>query len=159
MRIFFVTICILLFLMELTAQSKRPRLFGTIPDVPCEDAMTRLDYFFTEVTNDGPNAIGIAIYYEGNYIKSRYTPGGEKISERSVAPADGEVQERVRWLQNYVNFRNFPKDKIRFISGGYRERFAIDLWIVPVGSPVPEPTPTSDRMKYRKGKFTEFYCE
>lgn len=159
MRIFFVTISILLFLMEFTAQSKQPRLFDTIPDVPCGDAIARLDYFFTEITDEGPNEIGIAVYYEGNYLESNYAPGGEKISERSVAPVLGEVQQRVRWLQNYVNFRNFPKDKIRFVSGGYRERFAIDLWLVPFSSPVPQPTPTSDRMKYRKGKFTEFYCE
>jgi len=158
MRILSVTICILLCSTALLAQSERPRLFDTIPDVPCEDAIARLDHFFTEITDKGPDVIGVAIYYEGNYIKSRYTPGGEKISERSVAPVDGEVQERVRWLQNYVNFRNFPKDKIRFVSGGYRESFAIDLWTMPVRAAMPRPTPTLGKMKYRKGEFTHFSC-
>ena len=158
MRILFVTISIFLFSIALSAQPKVPRILDTIPDVPCGDAIARLDYFFTEITDEGPNVIGIAVYDEGNYLQPTYAPDGEKIGERPVAPVLGEAQQRIRWLQNYVNFRNFPKDKIRFVSGGYREHFAIDLWIVSAGSHIPERTPTKEKMKFRKGKFTEFHC-
>ena len=159
MRTLLISIYLLVCALSAAAQHSEPRLFESIPDVPCEDAMMRLDLLFAEISNVGLNRfIAVAIYYEGNYKERTYTRGGKFVRERSVAPVLGEVQQRVRWLQNYTNFRNFPKDKIRFISGGARDTFGIDLWIVPIGSPLPNPTPSKEKVKYRNGKVTEFYC-
>jgi hypothetical protein len=137
-----------------------PRLFETIThEMNCEDAMVGLDLLFSEISSNGiDNHRAVAIYYEGDHRQARYTRGGELKSERVVPPVFGEVQNRVRWLQNYVNFRRFPKERIAFLSGGYRKRLAIDLWIVPDDSPGPKPETDVDAVKFRRGSFSSFSC-
>jgi hypothetical protein len=51
-----------------------------------------------------------------------------------------------------INFRRFPKEKVLFISGGFRENHTVELWVVPNGANPPKATPTLESMKYRKGK-------
>jgi hypothetical protein len=145
--------------LPIAAQESTARLFETIShELPCGDAEARLDVWFTELTGNLPDAKGVAIYYEGDYLQAKYTRGGEKISEKLVAPVFGEAQERIRWLQLYTNFRGFPRERLEFIFGGYRTTFAVDLWLVPGGAAYPTPEPNVDRMKFRPGKFTYFSC-
>ena len=126
--------------------------------MPCGDAEARLDLWFAELIGNLPDAKGIAIYYEGDYLQVRYNRGGEKIGERLVAPVFGEAHYRVRWLQKYTNFRGFPKEQIDFVFGGYRRTFAVELWLVPKGSAYPKLEPSVDQLKFRRGKFTHFSC-
>ena len=120
--------------------------------------MARHDYFFAEITNSEPNLNGVAVYYEGSYREKTYSRSGDTLGERTMAPAFGEAQYRVGWLRNYVNFRGFPKDRLIFVSGGNRVNFSVDLWLVPTGSAYPKPEPSSERIKFRRGKFTYFSC-
>ncbi|MDI1243735.1 MAG: hypothetical protein PSX80_17630 [bacterium] len=127
-------------------------------DLPCGDAMARLDYFFTEITDNEPNLRGLAIYYEGSYRETKYSRGGEKLAERTMAPVFGEAQNRIGWLQKYVNFRRFPKNRPAFVSGGYRTNFTVELWLVHRNSQNPKPKPDIVDIRFRNGAFTEFHC-
>lgn len=149
---------LLLMLLTGTVASfgQEPRFIEEFEDVPCEDAMARLDLLFTQVT-DEPGSIGAVLFYEGKYRRVDYLRNGT-TRESWVRPTFGEVYLRMRWLDNYVNFRNFPKDRIRFVSAGYRNVFTIGLWVVPSGARPPKSTSTLQTIKYRKGKPTDFGC-
>lgn len=151
--------CFLCCTLTALGQREERRLFDTITDnLPCGDAMARLDYFFAEITDKEPNLRGVAIYYEGSYRDAKYSRSGEKIGERIVAPVFGEAQNRIGWLQKYVTFRGFPKNRLAFVSGGYRTNFTVELWLVHINSRAPVPKSDVNDMKFRKGAYTEFYC-
>lgn len=158
MRNFIIAIIFCTSFISIIAQEREPRLFDTITyELPCGDAMARLDYFFTEITDNEPNMRGVAFYYEGSYREAKYSREGERSGDRIKAAVFGEAQYRIGWLQKYVNFRRFPKNRLAFVSGGYRKKFAVELWLVS-NSQTPTPTPDVIDIKFRKGTFTEFHC-
>ena len=55
-------------------------------------------------------------------------------------------------MKTRIKFRRFDEKRIVFIEGGFREKFTIELWVVPDGKLPPTSTPTLTKMKYRKGK-------
>lgn len=155
---FILIVVIATFAMIADAQKPEARLIDEAGDMPCGDYEGRMDLLLAETSSE-PSSIAVVVYYEGRYVAPTYSKSGKLLSSRSVSPTFGEVQGRVRWLQNYViGFRRFPKEKIRFISGGYREKFSIDTWIVPNGAAHPKPSRTVETMKFRKGEPTYFSC-
>ena len=140
----------------ISAQIPQPRLFEEFTDVPCEDVQLRIDLLLSEVANE-LGSIGAVVFYEGKYKRTEWHRNG-KTRESWVLPTFAEAYHRIRWIEIYLNFRGFPKDRIRFVSGGYRDKFTIELWVVPRGARLPTAKPELENVKYRKGKPTEFHC-
>lgn len=141
----------LFFAFSVSAQNKEARKFDEFESYNCEDMMARLDYFANDIVNE-PNSKGFVIVYEGKYFKYvNNSKGEDKL--KNFLPRFSESAFRTRLMQNYLlNFRRFPKEKILFISGGFRENHTVELWTVPNGANLPKSLPTFKDMKYRKGK-------
>jgi len=61
-------------------------------------------------------------------------------------------------IKQLLNFRKFPKENFLFISGGYRELYTVELWLLPHRVAL-KPIPTLTKMKYRKGTASDFCTE
>lgn len=149
----------LLFLISLvfsvSAQNMKARKIDELGDSTCEDIKARLDTFAYEVA-DFPQAKGFIISYEGRYNYDSY---GKNVGSKFQLPVLGESVYRNNLIKQYlVESRGISADKLLFISGGFRENYTLEFWIVPAGAKMPAPTLTLDKTTYRKGKFRSLNC-
>jgi PKD-like domain len=77
------------------------------------------------------------------YIIAYGTPKGPNME--AFKAADNATQYLVKQLQIDAS-RLFPLD------GGYREQFAMELWVIPSGADLPQATPTLDPSKMKPAK-------
>ena len=145
------------FVISVAAQTKEARKIDEFGSIECEELRARLDNFLSELQNT-PQAKGFLIVYEGKYFQRVYDRfPDEKI--KTYLPAFGEANYRTQVFLNHFKFRNSSSpDSYLFVSGGYRENHTVEMWIVPNGTIPPKPTPTLDKMKYRKGKPLKIVC-
>ncbi|MCU1287835.1 MAG: hypothetical protein JWN60_64 [Acidobacteria bacterium] len=150
-KILFSLIFLILLSGNISARRDEFVMFDQLQSYNCEDFMARLDNFMNALSNDGTSR-GFIVVYEGRY--SEYVYNKKKEGKlKSFLPRFSESAFRVHLMQNYmINFRRFPKEKVLFISGGFRENHTVELWVVPNGANPPKATPTLESMKYRKGK-------
>lgn len=90
---------------------------------------------------------GAVIIYNGKVPLTLYNG-----RSKTVYPRRNEVKAEIDNIKTRIKFYNFDENRIVFIDGGFRENFTIELYHVPSGAPLPEPTPSLKTMKYRKGK-------
>lgn len=67
----------------------------------------------------------------------------------------GELEERTNRIKKYLlNFRKLDPGQIKFVMGGFREKFTFEMWLSPVKNSYPPLTPTisPERVKF-KGKM------
>lgn len=67
----------------------------------------------------------------------------------------GELDARTNRMKNYLlDFRKLDPSQIKFVMGGFREKFGVELWISPVKNSYPPVTPTvsPETVKF-KGKM------
>jgi hypothetical protein len=115
--------------------------FDEYGDTNCEDEMAHLDNFAVTLQN-GPANKGVIIFYGGRRFRGRL-------------PKRGEAAARAARIQPYlVQRRGIPTDQVVIINGGYREKWQVELWVVPPGASMPAPRPTIpvEKIKFRKGK-------
>lgn len=156
-EILFSLILLVLLIVNISAQTKEARKIDEFGSIPCEEIRARLDRFLTELQND-PQTKGFVIVYEGKYFYPDYSEyPSEEI--KIYLPTFGESQLRTQTFINHFKWRNFPSDRYLFISGGYREKHTVEFWLVPNRAKPPSPSPTLDKMKYRKGKTERITCE
>jgi len=144
---------LLLFLclaLIVSAFAQEARKIDELSNYYCDDMLARLDYLASETMKES-NAKGFVIVYEGRY--SKYVNNRGKNELKTFLPRFGESAYRTKSMQNHLlNFRNLPKEKFLFISGGFRENHTVELWVVPNGANPLKSTPTLENIKYRKGK-------
>ena len=103
-----------------------------------EASMARLDAFFGELQN-APGAQGYIVVYG------------------SKAPKKGEIEVHFREMLVYFTARRFPKEKITFINGGYRDANEVTLafWIAAPGESAPKASNVLDikQVKFQRGRF------
>jgi hypothetical protein len=71
-------------------------------------------------------------------------------------PRRGEAEARVGYWKPYLtNSARIEDSRIVVVNGGYRENLMAELWIVPSGAKLPEPTPTltERNIRFRRGKI------
>ena len=149
--VFFALLAINIF-----AQAKEARRIDEFGVIPCGDFRSRLDNFLAKLQNESKSK-GFVIVYEGKYSYQIYDQY-PLTKLKTYLPAFGESNYRTQVMMNHFKFRSFPSDKYLFISGGFRENHAVELWIVPNGATSPKPTPTLDKINYRKGKPIKIDC-
>jgi len=96
--------------------------FDSYANLPTDDEAARLDAFYEALRNQS-QVRGVLIGY----------------NQTTVAP--GIFLRRLYGDRRYlVEMRGLDADRVVVVEGGYREKFTIELWLVPNESPPPTPT-------------------
>lgn len=141
-----------IWLFSTNAFAQEAKLFDETGNLSCEVFLANLDIFASEVNKADTNSVGYIISYEGKYQKSVYDKNRKFMKYQYVLPMFGESNERTYTMMNYIiNFRGFPKEKLVFVNGGFRENYTVQFWVVPKLEKPPKIEPTLKNIKYRKG--------
>lgn len=107
-------------------QPHRPALRPTTqePSLPYTD-IAHLDRFAIELRREPPASDGYIICYAGRDDMSN------------------KARRRCELAKNYlVKTHGFDAARLQVMDGGYREKFTVELWVVPEGSQPPALSPT-----------------
>jgi len=126
------------------------RAFDQFGDIKCEDEYARLDNFAIQLQNE-PEAKGVIIFYGGKTFRGKL-------------PKKGGAEARAARLKPYlVERRGIPSERVVIINGGYAEAWRAEIWIVPAGATMPDPSGTipAEEIKFRKGKVNprQYRCQ
>lgn len=123
-------------------------------DICSGDEKARLDNLAIELQNNPAFQVYV-IFYGGRCYSSC---GYDYPLHRQRRPRKGEAEKRAARIKLYlVNTRGLDPERVFVISGGYRESWMAELWIVPKGAEPPIPTPTvqPEDIEYRTGRPTK----
>lgn len=144
MKIISLTILLLSLFSYVFAQEARKVVeFG---NRSCDDLTIGMIDFFDEVTSV-KDSKGYIIVYNGKVLRPLYNQ-----QNKTVYPHRNEAKAEIENIKTRIKFYYFDKNRIVFIDGGFREKFTVELWLVPSSASIPKATPTLKTMKYRKGK-------
>jgi hypothetical protein len=101
-----------------------PTEFDEFPVVAFDDIKARLDLYAVELQNK-PDATGYVFVYGG---RTSRVGAADKLIERSRA--------------YLVTNRGIPAERLVIANGGYRDVEQYELWLVPQGADLPQPSPT-----------------
>lgn len=124
-----LTICSLAayghFCLVQTASSEiRPAKLDEYGDLPTDDEAARLNLFAGRLSGQ-PKLRGYIVAYSG--------PRMER----------GSYLRRIYGIGRYLTeARGIEADRVLVVDGGYREKFATELWLIPEGANPPTPAPT-----------------
>ena len=123
----------------------------------CDDWMARSENLSSKMRDD-TSSLGYIIYYGG---RVNIQPYGSPYTKR--LPRRGEAFARAAAIKSrYVNNLGIDENRIILLNGGYRENWAVELWIVSRGARPPSPTPTlkESEIRFRKGRVRkqEYTC-
>lgn len=102
----------------------------------CESEMAFLDAFANHL-HDGPPSSGYILVY-----------GGRRDTRRV------EIQVRGARIKRYlIESRGVGADQLEVVDGGYREKFTVELWLIPRGGnpPVASPTVNQKSVRFKRG--------
>ncbi len=128
--------------------------FDEYGDICSGDEKARLDNLAIELQNN-PEFQVYVIFYGGRCYSSC---GYDYPLHRPRRPRKGEAEARAARIKPYLaNTRGLDPERIFVISGGHRESWTAELWIVPKGAKPPAPTPTvqPEDIEYIKGRPTK----
>jgi hypothetical protein len=103
---------------------KTPREYDEFPVVAFDDIKARLDLYAVELQN-APDAAGYVFVYGG---RTSRVGAADKLIERS--------------REYLVKTRGLDPSRLVIANGGYRENEQYELWLVPSGADLPQPSPT-----------------
>ena len=122
LAILFVTTCLIS--INLAGQDGRARKIDEYGRLFTDDESARLDTFYLALHNQ-PDLKG--------YIVGYNDPPGLR----------GQFLRRIYGDWRYLTkYRGLDPNRIIVLNGGYREKFTIELWVVPPEATPPKPAPT-----------------
>jgi hypothetical protein len=141
---------LLLYASELSAQYAVPIKIDEFGNTNCDDYRARIDTSLAELRKS-PDAKGHILVYEGDlkqWVRDRktLTTTGWRYAPSEV----GLAKDIIKYFKQHLAFRNFPTDRVLFVDAGFREKFAVEVWLVPDGAAPPGPTPTRTKLRQRK---------
>lgn len=139
----------ILFCVSVSAQEAEK--LDEFSNTPCEDYLARMDAVLVHAQGD-PSATVYVFIYEGK--ENIYNERKKKME--IMFPARGSAKAKIASMKKYLEYRKFPVERFKFIEAGFRENSTVELWLVPNAVEPPEPSPTLETMKYRKGKAIGF---
>ncbi len=149
-----VLLLLFAFTFSVSAQKKEARKTSELPSLwQCEEVRIVLDNFFIELQRN-PQATGFIIYYEGKYAAD----DEENKKPKMLLPRRGEAEFRMQIIRDHIKLRRYDSSRVLFINGGLREENKTEFWLVSNGADLPKPTPTLDKIEFRKGK-PEWTCD
>lgn len=109
--------------------------FGPVGDC---DLGARLDNFLIALRNY-PAAKGYIIFYRG----------ADELPAQQTDEFAGRV---LSMYSNHLRFRRFPPERVTTIDGGFRSERVTELWLVPPGGEIPQPSDTVEKPEQPKNK-------
>jgi hypothetical protein len=131
------------------AQTKEAQKFDEFRNPQCEDYLARMDGFVNEL-HKFPSAKGYVLVYEGRLIQYY------ENKARLVLPHIGEAESYIRSMKRCLALRAYPEKGFVFVNAGFREKLAIEFWLVPNGAMPPTRSGTIRKIKHRRGKPVDF---
>lgn len=125
--------------------------FNEYGDICSGDEKARLDSFASQLQSN-PEVQAYIVFYGGRCYSSC---GYDYPRHRPRRPLQREAETRAARIKPYlVNTRGLDPERISVISGGHRESWTAELWIVAKGGKPPPLSPTvqPQDVKYRKGQ-------
>jgi hypothetical protein len=125
--------------------------FDEYGDICSDDEKARLDNFAVQL-QDNRELQAYVVFYGGRCYSSC---GYDYPRHRPRRPLMGEAEARAGRIRPYlVNTRGLKPERIFVTSGGHRESWTAELWMVPKGEKPPPLSPTvqPQDIKYRKGQ-------
>jgi hypothetical protein len=142
-----------LFLMTAqSATSQTTFLLDEFGDLACDHHLGRMDAIFQEARRY-PTASIYFLLYEGK----QYVYNMRKARVELKRPPVGQAEARIRSIKNYADYRRVDKSRFVFVKAGFRDKGALETWIVPPGASAPKASNTVPKMRYRPGKAVG-YC-
>ena len=94
-----------------------------------EERSVRFDVLFSELgfyeeTGTNSTSVGYVLIYCGKVC--RY----------------GEVESHIRGIELKIHTRKAPRNRLKIIAAGYREKLTVELWLASDGNAAPVPRPT-----------------
>jgi len=125
--------------------------------INCDDWMARSENLVVKLRED-ESSLGYIVYYGGRVNVRPYdSPYTKKLPRRGEAFARAAVIK-----SRYVNTFGINENRIILVNGGYRETWAVELWVAPRSYSWPTPTPTvqESAIRFRKGRVRkqEYTC-
>ncbi len=149
-RQLFSFLILLLFVFSVSAQNNEALKIDEFEYLSCGHLMMRGAWAFHEQSKDSNSKIYV-IYYEGNHQSSSVlNKQTQKYDVKYVNPRRGEAFSRANEIKIYLNtFPEFSAENIVLVEGGYREKFILEIWIVPKDAKLPKPSPTLEEKRYK----------
>lgn len=154
-RATFTFFLVLLLFCGVSAQIEEARNTAEFGIVPCGQFNSFADVTHQEYKNS-PNSTIYVIYYEAKSttvtVWNKKTRKGET---KTLNPVRGDAFGRAKELPLYLKTAyKVPEDQVKFIDGGYKEEFVMEIWIVSKDAkpPIPKPTVAEKDVKFREGK-------
>lgn len=114
--------------------SLSPVMFDKFGILNHETEMAVLDNFAQEVNSSQGAADAYVVVYGGRANKY------------------GELEERTKRVKNYLlGFKKLDPSRVMFVTGGFREKFAFEMWLSPVKNSYPplSPTVSPEQVRFR----------
>lgn len=135
--------CLLFCVSIFSQESQKIDEFGSLG---CDDYLSRTDAAIYESQKSLTSTIYFLIY-----------EGKELSYGKFRNPVFGSAKAKIRSMKQYIErTRGLSIDSFRFVEAGFRKQMAVEVWSVPLGATVPKPTPTLERVKFRKGNAKGF---
>ena len=150
MKIFF-SILFFCILFSATTFAQTAEILDEFSNLACDEYLGRMDWILFETRKDSSANIYVFVY-EGK--ETKYNFRTDKID--FVFPTRGSAKAKIASMKTYAAYRKVSVEKFKFIEAGFREKSTVEIWFVPKGAEPPTPTPTLEKMKYRKGKAKGF---
>lgn len=154
LTLFIILICFLGFAFSSVAQEKEPKKIREFGLETCDYTQERLDVLLSEML-ENPNLQAYIISYDGYYISPNkkkqiiwqwglpriyffkgYIKARQQDKPLEIYDASG--------VKKILDFSKVDESKITYINGGYREKYSVELWIIPANGKLPKATPTVD---------------
>jgi hypothetical protein len=142
-------VLIISFVSFARSQSKA-YLIDELENPSCEGYLASMDNV-TIQAKKYPASRLIIFVYEGKVDRTVYQKNG-KVSTRLSLPEHGLGDMRIRSMKKYLGSRGAALERFFFFPEHFREKLSVEIWMVPEGASAPEPTPSIETMKYRKGR-------
>ena len=104
---------------------------------------------------NNPDSKIYVFVYEGKVSQPIYKES-KLVGYKSLLPQYGLAKARIESMKKYLARKKVPVENYVFVNDGFREDFGVEIWMVPSDAKQPKPTPTLEKIKYRKGKPTGF---
>lgn len=150
----FSLLILISFAFCISAQEQEARKIDEFNSVTCDNLRSQLDNLAIEVAKI-PKSKGYIIVYDGKYIKYKVNSKGySEPTNETILPVFAQSTYDIGFMiKHLLELREQPKENFLFISGGYRELYTVELWLVPQGATL-RPTPTLRHMRYRNAKLS-----
>ena len=146
-----ISILLVTLIFCISAFSQEAVKMQEFEDTVCEDFLSRMDGVIAESQNN-PSATIYVFVYEGRELKYN----NRKNKMEKVLPAFGSAKVKINSMKIFIERRGISIETFTFIEAGFRENLTVEMWVVPNGATPPKPSPTLEKIRYRKGKAIGF---